>query len=52
MLKTYIFDLEVKGQGHTKVINMHDTSSHSDTPICYIWYAYLKEQRSYGLDMN
>ena len=41
--KTDNFDLEVKSQGHTEVIHIRDTSSHSDTPICQIWYAYLKE---------
>ena len=35
-----------------KVINIRDTSSHSDTTICQIWYAYLKEQRSYDPDTN
>ena len=50
--ETDIFYLEVKGQGHTEVINIRDTSSHSDTPICQIWYAYLKEQSSYGPDTN
>ena len=47
------FDIEVKGQGHTEVINIPNTSPHhSDTLMCQVWYAYLKEQRSYGPDTN
>ena len=26
------FDIEVKGQGHTKVKNVHNKLSHGDTP--------------------
>ena len=50
--KIYDFDLEVKGQGHTEVMMVPDTSSHGDTPMCQIWYTYVKEQRSYSPDTN
>ena len=33
------FDIEVKGQSHTEVMNVCDTLSHGDTLICQIWYA-------------
>ena len=42
--KLIILTLKLK----VKVINIPDTSSHSDTLMCQVWYAYLKEQRSYG----
>ena len=29
-------DIEVKGQCHTKVMKMYDTSSHGDTLMCKI----------------
>ena len=29
-----IYDIEVKGQGHTKFMNVHDTSYHGDTITC------------------
>ena len=30
----YKFDLKVKVQGRIWIINVHDTSSHGDTPMC------------------
>ena len=33
-----------QGQDHTQV-HVNNMSSHGDTPICQIWYAYVKEQR-------
>ena len=34
-------------------MNVSNTSScGGGTPICQIWYAYIKEQRSYDLDTN
>ena len=31
-----------------KVMQMGKTPSLGDTPICQIWYAYVREQRRYG----
>ena len=50
--KPYKFDLEVKVQGCIRIINVLDTSSHGDRPICQIWYANVKANRSYRLDMK
>ena len=36
--KPYKFDLEVKVQGRMWIMNVRDTSSHGDTPMCQIWY--------------
>ena len=41
------FDLEVKVQGCIRIMNVLDTSSHGDRPICQIWYASVKANRSY-----
>ena len=46
------FDLENKDKGHTEFMNVHDTSSHGDTPMCQTWYANVKAKRSNGLDIN
>ena len=35
--KPYKFDLEVKVQGRVWFMNVRDTSSHGDTPICQTW---------------
>ena len=45
--KPYKFDLEVKVQGCFRIMNVLDTSSHGDRPICQIWYATVKANRSY-----
>ena len=45
--KPYKFDLEVKVQGCIRIMNVLDTSSHGDRPICQIWYANVKANRSY-----
>ena len=45
--KPYKFDLEVKVQGFIRIMNVLDTSSHGDRPICQIWYANVKANRSY-----
>ena len=34
--KPYKFDLEVKVQGRILIMNVHDTSSYGDTPMCQI----------------
>ena len=50
--KPYRFDLDVKGQHRIGIMNVRDTSSHSDTPMYQIWYANVKPRKSYGLYMN
>ena len=50
--KPYKFDLKVKGQGHIRIMNVLDTSSLGDRPMCQIWYANVKANRSYKLDMK
>ena len=50
--KPYKFDLEVKGQGHMRIMNVLDTSSLSDRPMCQIYFANVKANRSYRLDMK
>ena len=37
MIKAYKFDLEVKGQHRIGILNIHNTSSYGDTPMCQIW---------------
>ena len=44
MSKPYKFDLEVKGQRRIGIVNVCDTSSHSDTPMSQIWYAYAEQE--------
>ena len=39
-------------RSRVKVIDIPKTSYHSDTLMCQVWYAYLKDQRSYGPDTN
>ena len=48
--KPYKFDLEVKGQHCIRIMNVCHTSFHGDRSMCQIWYANVKENRSYGLD--
>ena len=48
--KSYKFDLEVKGQLHIKIMNVFETSSNGDIPMCHMWYALVKENRSYRPD--
>ena len=33
-------------------MNVPDTSSHSDTPMCQKWSTNVKQKKSYGLDTN
>ena len=35
--KTYKFYLEVKGQRCIMIMNVRNTSSHGDKPMCQIW---------------
>ena len=44
----YNFDIEVKGQGHTEFMNVHDTWYHGD--ILTFQTNYVKEQKSWGLN--
>ena len=37
--------IEVKGQGHTEVMNVQDTSYHGDTLTCQTKYNYVKGQQ-------
>ena len=50
--KLYKFDFEVKGQGCIRIINVLDTSSYGDGPMCQIWYANVKAYRSNRSDMK
>ena len=42
-LLKYNFDIEVKGQGHAKFMNVCDTSYHGDTLTCITKYDYVKK---------
>ena len=46
----YNFHIEVRGQGHTEFMNVHDTSYHGDTLTCQIKYDYVKGQKSWRLN--
>ena len=45
-----LFDLEVKGQGPTKVIMVRDTPPDGHVPTYEISLTYLERQKSYGPD--
>ena len=45
--KPYKFDFEVKGQHPIRIMNVPNTSFHSDRPMCQIWYANVKANRNY-----
>jgi hypothetical protein len=49
-LKKQLFDLEVKGQGSTKVIMVHDTPPYGHAPTYQISLTYLERQKCYGPD--
>ena len=49
-IQKQLFDLEVKGQGPTKVIMVRDTPSYGHAPTYEISLTYLERQKSYGLD--
>ena len=44
--KNYKFDLEVKSQRCIEIMNVCDTLSHVDTPICQIWYANVNAKKN------
>ena len=50
LFKKSLFDLEVKGQGPTKVIMVHDTPPYGHAPTYKISLTYLERQKRYGLD--
>ena len=49
-LKKQLFDLEVKGQGLTKVIIVCDTPPYGHAPTYQISLTYLERQKRYGPD--
>jgi hypothetical protein len=50
LFKIQLFDLEVKGQGPTKVITVRDTPPYGHAPTYQLSLTYLERQKSYGLD--
>jgi hypothetical protein len=50
LFKKQLFDLEVKGQGPTKVIMVRDTPPYDHAPTYQISLTYLERQKCYGLD--
>ena len=50
LFKNQLFDLEVKGQGHTKVITICDTLPYGYAPTYQISLTYLERQKCYGQD--
>jgi hypothetical protein len=49
-LKKQLFDLDVKGQGPTKVITIRDTPPYGHAPTYQISLTYLERQKSYVPD--
>jgi hypothetical protein len=50
LFKKQLFDLEVKGQGPTKVITVRDTLPYGLASTYQISLTYLERQKSYVLD--
>ena len=50
LFKKQLFDLEVKDQGPTKVIMVHDTPPYGYAPTYQISLTYLERQKSCGPD--
>ena len=50
LFKKQLFDIEVKGQGPTKVITVRDTPPYGHAPTYEISLTYLERQKSYGPD--
>ena len=50
LFKKQLFDLEVKGQGPTKVIMVRDTRPYGHAPTYQISLTYLERQKCYGPD--
>jgi hypothetical protein len=45
-----LFDLEVKGQGPTKVITVRNTPPYGHAPTYQLSFTYLERQKCYGPD--
>jgi hypothetical protein len=50
LFQKQLFDLEVKGQGPTKVIMVHDTPPYNHAPTYQLSLTYLERQKYYGLN--
>ena len=50
LFKKQLFDLEVKGQGPTNVITVHDTPPYGHVPTYQLSLTYLERQKYYGTD--
>ena len=50
LFKKQLFDLEIKGQGITKVITVRDTPPYGHAPTYQISLTYLERQKSYVPD--
>ena len=50
LFKKQLFELEVKGQGPTKVITVRDTPPYGHAPTYQISLTYLERQKRYGPD--
>ena len=50
LFKKPLFDLEVKSQGHRKVIMVRDTPPYGHAPTYQISLTYLERQKCYGPD--
>ena len=50
LFKKQLFDLEIIGQGPTKVITICDTLPYGHAPIYQISLTYLERQKCYGPD--
>ena len=48
--KKQLFDIEVNGQGPTKVITLRDTPPYGHAPTYQISLTYLERQKLYGPD--
>jgi len=48
LFKKPLFDLQVKGQGLTKVMTVRDTPPYVRTPTCQSSLTYLERQKCYG----
>ena len=46
------FNPEVKGKGRIRIKNLPDTSCFGDRPMCQIWYAIVKANRSYRSEVK
>jgi hypothetical protein len=50
LFKKQLFDLQVKGQGPTKVMTVRDTPPYGHAPTYQISLIYLERQKCYGPD--